>query len=87
MANGLGVVDTFAVIPHYDQMKRWMSEADEFWATWKPAGTRLIGIEEDTAIVSTAAGWEVHGRQGAWVLDAEPRQHFGPGDVLDLTES
>ena len=61
IANGLGVVDTLAVIPHYDQMKRWMPEADEFWATWKPAGARLIGIDEDTAIVPSAAGWEVHG--------------------------
>ena len=41
-------------------------------AAGAPAGTTVIGIDEDTAIVDLTGGgrsWQVHGRQQAWVLD------------------
>ncbi len=82
VANGLGVIDTLAVIPHYDQMERWRPGAGELWAQWKPAGTTLVGIDEETALVTTSAGWQVRGAQGVWVLDPGSRRRFVAGDTV-----
>ncbi len=81
-ANGLGVIDTLAVIPHYDQMERWRPGAGELWAQWKPAGTTLVGIDEETAILTTSAGWQVRGAQGVWVIDHGSRRRFSAGDTV-----
>ena len=51
VANGLGLIAGLAVIPHFDQMERWRPGALEWFAAWQPAGTTLVGIDEDTALV------------------------------------
>lgn len=81
---GLGVVDTLAVIPHYDQMERWLPGVEGRFSAWKPPGTVLVGIEEDTALVQAPPGWVVRGRQGVWVLDPGPRRRFTAGQAVDL---
>jgi len=84
VANGLGLIGGLAVIPHFDQMERWRPGALEWFASWQPEGTRLVGIEEQTALVAAGGRWQVQGTGAVWVLDAGARGRFGPGDEVPL---
>jgi cyanophycinase-like exopeptidase len=69
---GLGLVGHLAVIPHYDLPERRSPGIVERFSRWQPPATTLVGVEEETALVSTGPGWRVHGTGAVWV--------FGPGD-------
>jgi cyanophycinase len=82
--NGLGLIGGLAVIPHFDQMERFRPGSLEWFASWQPAGTTLVGIEEETALVSSGGRWQVQGTGAVWVLDAAPRARFAAGDDVPL---
>jgi cyanophycinase-like exopeptidase len=92
--DGLGVVPSLVVIPHFDQMERWRPGAVSWFAGWQPPGTTLVGIDEDTALVHDGTGWRVEGRQSVWLLEDEGeavdgyaavgRQPFAAGTVPPL---
>jgi cyanophycinase len=83
--NGLGVVPGLAVMPHFDMIERWRPGAAARFAAWHPPGTTLVGIEENTALVSApGGGWRVAGEGAVWVLRGEARTKAVTGDVLDL---
>jgi cyanophycinase len=84
VANGLGLIENLAVIPHFDQMERVRPGALEWFAAWQPAGTTLVGVEEQTALVATGGGWHVEGTGTVSVLEPLPRTTFGPGDEVPL---
>jgi cyanophycinase len=68
---GLGVLPQLRVLPHFDRMLGWAPDLPDHAVRGAPAGTTVIGIDEDTALVDlTGAGhaWRVHGRQQAWAL-------------------
>ena len=82
---GLGVLPWLRVLPHFDKMAAWAPELVRRAAAGAPAGTTVIGIDEDTAIVDMTGGgrgWQVHGRQQAWVLNGEPRRPFPAGTTV-----
>jgi cyanophycinase len=82
---GLAVVPSLRVLPHFDKMLGWVPDLLTRAVMRPPAGTTVIGIDEETAIVDmTGAGhtWHVHGRQQAWVLADGPRRGFPPGSTL-----
>jgi cyanophycinase len=83
-ANGLGLIGGLAVIPHFDQMERFRPGFLEWFASWQPAGTTLVGIEEATALVGAGGHWRVQGAGAVWVLDAAPRARFTAGDDVPL---
>jgi cyanophycinase len=84
VANGLGLMGSLAVIPHFDQMERLRPGALEWFAAWQPAGTALLGIDENTALVHAEGRWRVQGEGAVWVLDAAPRSRFTVGDEVPL---
>jgi cyanophycinase len=82
---GLQIVPSLRVLPHFDKMLGWAPDLLTRAVMHPPAGTTVIGIDEDTAIVDmTGAGhhWRVHGRQQAWVLADGPRRGFPAGSTL-----
>jgi cyanophycinase len=84
VANGLGLIAGLAVIPHFDQMERLRPGALEWFAAWQPAGTALVGIEEETALVASGGAWQVQGSGAVWVLDSPSRRRFAPGEEVPL---
>lgn len=83
--NGLGVVPGLAVMPHFEMIERWRPGAVQRFAEWHPHGTTLIGVEENTVMVSRPeGGWEVAGDGAVWVLRGEERTKATVGEVLDL---
>ena len=82
---GLQIVPSLRILPHFDKMLGWAPDMLTRAVLRAPAGTTVIGIDEQTAIVDlTGAGlsWHVHGRQQAWVLADGPRRGFAPGSTL-----
>lgn len=65
---GLGVLPDLAVVPHFDMVRRMTMGAVGRLGRRVPDGLRLLGIDEDTALVHTE-GWSVAGAGGAWELD------------------
>ena len=82
---GLRLVQQVRVIPHFDKMLGWMPDMLRNALLHKPEGTTLIGIDEDTALVSQGHGdWEVQGRQSVWVLGPGSRVEHKAGTSLTL---
>lgn len=79
---GLGAVADLRVIPHFDTFSQWMPDLPARYLTDLPEGVRVVGVDEDTAIVQAGDGWIVRGRQSAWQLTPEGRTAYGPGDRL-----
>lgn len=83
VANGLGVVPALAVMPHFEVMERWEGAVERF-ISWHPAGTTLVGIDEETALVGDGSSFVVAGRGAVWVLDQEGRRRLGTGERLEV---
>jgi cyanophycinase len=82
---GLGVVPSLRVLPHFDKMLGWVPDLLTRAVMRPPAGTTVVGIDEETAIVDMTGGgrtWQVHGRQQAWVLGGGARRGFAAGATL-----
>ncbi|MGD0808695.1 MAG: Type 1 glutamine amidotransferase-like domain-containing protein [Acidimicrobiales bacterium] len=79
---GLGTVPKLWVLPHFDRLKEWAPRTAEVVAAQVPAGMTLIGIDEETAIVSDGndlSRWVVHGRQSVWVSGPDGWESFRAG--------
>ncbi|MFN8077258.1 MAG: Type 1 glutamine amidotransferase-like domain-containing protein [Kineosporiaceae bacterium] len=92
---GLGVVGMVEVIPHFDRFAARMPDLVLRRVAGTPPGVRLIGVDEDTALVGGLDGWpgeaaapgttwHVHGRQSAWLLDREGRTEVVAGSSVVL---
>ncbi|MHB8571985.1 MAG: Type 1 glutamine amidotransferase-like domain-containing protein [Candidatus Dormibacteria bacterium] len=69
-APGLGLVKNLLVLPHFDRIEGWMPGISAMAVDNAPPGWRVVGIDEDTAMVGGPGDWLVMGRQKAWVLEA-----------------
>jgi len=76
--NGLGVIPDLRVLPHFDRYSRMIPDF-----ALRPLVTSdavVVGIDEDTALVSEGPGEDGHwdfrsrGRQSAWTIE-EDRRH------------
>ena len=82
---GLGLVTGMMLLPHFDQLEKWVPGVTEWALQALPAGTELLGVEEDTALVGGPREWRVLGRQRAWKLSRDgAHRSFAAGEVLDL---
>jgi cyanophycinase-like exopeptidase len=81
----LGIVPNLAVLPHFDRLQRFAPQLADAVSTQLPSGSRLVGVDEDTALVGGPDRWRVMGRQRVWLLrkDAEPLAHE-TGTEIDL---
>jgi len=84
---GFGIVPAEYIIPHFDA----------FPVVWKPMvtllqkqlkdGQRMIGIDEDTALVGSLQGeWKVMGKSEAHVFTREGKTTYKSGDVVPLVQ-
>ena len=82
---GLGLVHGMAVLPHFDRLREWRQDAVAGALELVGPEVRVIGIDEDTALIGGAGGWTVWGRQRAWlILPDGSRRPFEAGSRLDL---
>jgi cyanophycinase len=84
---GFGVFPSEYIIPHFDA----------FPAVWRPMvfalqkglkdGQRMVGIDEDTALVGTLQGeWKVMGRSEVHVFTHERKTSYQAGDIVPIVQ-
>lgn len=73
---GLGVVPDLRVIPHFDRFVAWMPD---LVGRYLSDDVRVLGIDEDTALVLDGGTATVHGRQSVWVLTPDARIPWAAG--------
>jgi hypothetical protein len=85
------VIPEVAVIPHYDRMSQWVPDFAERYLSRVPPGVTVIGVDEDTAIVTAGEtppdrrSFTVAGRQSAWVVDrAGDRTEYPAGSSFSV---
>jgi cyanophycinase-like exopeptidase len=81
---GLGLVPHLRVIPHFDRFERRMPGLVTRYLARSPAGTTVVGVDEETALVWDDDAWTVAGRRSVWVLRTDGRAPYADGAVLDL---
>ena len=84
---GLGVVPGMLVIPHFDRFRRWTGSSPEAAAARLPDGVVLVGIDEETAMISDGHDlrrWVVEGRQAVWLFGADGGSAHRAGQEIVL---
>ena len=81
---GLGLVSSLRVIPHFDRFVGWMPDLVGRYLARAPEGVAVLGVDEDTALVWDSGSWTVQGRQQVWVLRRDGRTGHCAGEQLDL---
>lgn len=76
----MALVPGVIVAPHFDILPPAIFS---LWERLVPAGHRLLGIDEDTALVGADSGWTVHGRGRVLVFSGSDAAVFRSGATLD----
>lgn len=83
--DGLAVVPQLVVLPHFDRIERWVPGLVDGMLARTPPDAVLVGIDEETALVTSSGSFIVRGEQSAWLLDADgSRTQFRAGEHLEL---
>lgn len=84
LQDGLGLFRRLCIIPHFDRIDRFRSGMTEQVIDAAPAGTLVIGVDEDTGLVHDGAAWTVRGQQSVSVFDAGERTNYEAGETVPL---
>ena len=80
---GLAVVPELVVLPHFDRIERWAPGIVARRAEALTSGQILVGIDEETALISGDGGWRVEGNHNVWIVDPDGRRTpHSPGTLL-----
>ena len=77
----LGFVPDTAVLPHYDAFPEPFAVGAALVA---PRGVRVVGIDEETALVGTHGAWQVRGRGRVTIWTGRHRTRCRDGDIVAL---
>jgi cyanophycinase-like exopeptidase len=92
---GLNVIPQIRPIPHYNKFFGWIPDSAAKIVMKAPEGTLIIGIDEDTAIVTgldprTSLSeniWQVYGEGSLHILGGAPTARFEVGELVNLQVS
>lgn len=82
---GLGVFPGTWFGPHWDALDGFAPGLTDFIVSSVPEGTRLIGIDENTAMVGDGHAWSVIGVGGVHRLEGGAWTHHRHGEDFELT--
>jgi cyanophycinase len=80
--SGLAVVPELVVLPHFDRIEQWAPGVVNRRADRLSTGQILVGIDEETALISGDEGWRVEGRQNVWIVEPEGQRIPHPAGTL-----
>lgn len=92
---GLNVIPNLRPIPHYNKFFGWIPDSAAKIVMKAPEGTIIIGIDEDTALVTgldegvslSENSWQVHGEGNVHILSGAPTARFETGQLVNLRVS
>ena len=92
---GLDVIPQIRPIPHYNKFFGWIPDSAAKIVMKAPDGTVIIGIDEDTALVTgldsrtslSENTWQVYGEGNVHILSGVPTARFGAGELVNLQVS
>jgi cyanophycinase len=87
---GFGLIPNIRPIPHYDKFFGWLPDSAAKIVMRAPQDTTIIGIDENTALVTGLDGstslsentWEVHGLGGVHILRGAPPHKYLRGERI-----
>ncbi len=84
---GLGLLPQWRVLPHFDKFGAWMPAPVLRQVAGAPEGVRVVGIDEETALVwglgAEPESWRVVGEHSVWVVDPSGRRtRFRAGEAV-----
>jgi cyanophycinase-like exopeptidase len=81
----LGLAAPLVTMPHFDRIAGMLPAAQlEALLTTAPAGSIVVGVDEDTALVQFASGWQALGRQSVTVFGAQGAVQYASGAPVNL---
>jgi cyanophycinase len=92
---GLNVIPHLRPIPHYNKFFGWIPDSAAKIVMKAPEGTLIIGIDEDTALVTgldkgtslSENTWRVYGEASVHILSGAPSARFEHGEIVKLLGS
>lgn len=81
---GLKLVDNLRVIPHFDAFFSKVPDVVTRFMAGGASPSRLLGIDEETALVGGPGHWVVEGRGAVWLLSADEPRRFDAGSEVPL---
>ena len=89
---GLNIVPHVRTIPHYNKFFGWIPDSAAKLMLKAPEGTIIIGVDEDTALVTgldsgtslETKTWQVHGIASVHVLRGAPANKYQATDRITL---
>lgn len=87
---GLSLIPNLRPIPHYNKFFGWIPDSAAKIVMKAPEGTVIIGIDEDTALVTgldegtsyATNTWQVHGEASVHILSGAPAGRFGKTEQI-----
>ena len=76
----MGLVPGVIVAPHFDILPATLRDV---WTKVVPSGARLLGIDEDTALIAHDAAWRVRGRGSVYLFGGAEPVAVASGATLD----
>jgi cyanophycinase-like exopeptidase len=92
---GLNVIPHIRPIPHYNKFFGWVPDSAAKIVMKAPDGTVIIGIDEDTALITGLEEettlnnniWRVYGEGSVHILSGAPTARFKVGELVNLQVS
>jgi cyanophycinase-like exopeptidase len=92
---GFNVIPHIRPIPHYNKFFGWIPDSAAKIVMKAPEGSLIIGIDEDTALVTgldprtslIEDTWQVYGEASVHILSGAPSARFGNGELVTLQVS
>ena len=80
VGDGTGLLSHLRVLPHFDQMTRFMPKSVVQLLMTPPDEGWLIGVDENTALVGGVEEWEVAGSGQVWRFGPDGRTAYSAGE-------
>lgn len=81
-SEGLGLLANMRVVPHFDRFRRRFPGGGLAHVPGEDQATRVIGVDEDTAIVGGPHTWQVQGKGSAWAMGPDGLIRYPAGSSL-----
>ena len=82
---GFGLVPHIRTIPHYNKFFKWIPDAAVQIFLKAPEGIQIVGIDEDTAMVSRELHeWTVYGEASVHILNSDAPGKYSNGALITI---